>query len=286
MVRGMFFFLLLALDACRQNVDDVAQRPPDVPRRDEPKTAVPSPRNEGLRVAHVFVALCDNAHQGIVPVPAALGNGQDPGGNLYWGAMYGVRTFLGKSSHWEAVACGTPPRAKGALERKVFRLKGADLLVVADAYDGREIRSTIVDFLEASAGRSSGILSCTAGDRTVDVNAYGASDLVAYVGHNGLMDFTLEATPSRERKGNPSHAVVLACKSRDYFVQPLSRAGCQPLVLTSGFMAPETYTLDAILRAWAAGKGSDEVRDEAAAAYARYQKCPLKSARALFPDLP
>jgi hypothetical protein len=29
-------------------------------------------------VAPVIVALCDNLHQGIVPVPKAIGNGQDP----------------------------------------------------------------------------------------------------------------------------------------------------------------------------------------------------------------
>lgn len=30
------------------------------------------------RVLHVLVALCDNEHQGIVPVPAKIGNGDDP----------------------------------------------------------------------------------------------------------------------------------------------------------------------------------------------------------------
>ncbi len=43
------------------------------------------------RTIHVIVALRDNASQGIVPVPAALGNGDDPARNLYWGARYGVR---------------------------------------------------------------------------------------------------------------------------------------------------------------------------------------------------
>jgi hypothetical protein len=37
-----------------------------------------------LRVVHVFVALADNQHQGIIPVPAVLGNGVDPVRNLYW----------------------------------------------------------------------------------------------------------------------------------------------------------------------------------------------------------
>ena len=43
-------------------------------------------------VVHVTVALCDNEHQGIVPVPRAIGNGKDPRNNLYWGADYGVKT--------------------------------------------------------------------------------------------------------------------------------------------------------------------------------------------------
>src|SRR5688572_22804615 len=30
------------------------------------------------QVIHIFVALCDNKYQGIVPVPAKIGNGQDP----------------------------------------------------------------------------------------------------------------------------------------------------------------------------------------------------------------
>lgn len=30
------------------------------------------------KIIHVMVALCDNENQGIVPVPAFLGNGEDP----------------------------------------------------------------------------------------------------------------------------------------------------------------------------------------------------------------
>lgn len=55
------------------------------------------------RVVHVFVALADNKYQGIIPVPAQLGNGSDPGRNLYWGAAYGVRTFFKGSSDWELI---------------------------------------------------------------------------------------------------------------------------------------------------------------------------------------
>ena len=38
------------------------------------------------RVIHVVVALCDNQYQGIVKVPAGIGNGQKASTNLYWGA--------------------------------------------------------------------------------------------------------------------------------------------------------------------------------------------------------
>jgi hypothetical protein len=55
-------------------------------------------------VIHVFVALCDNVNQGIVPVSAALGNGDNPHTNLYWGAAFGVKTFLqtkpGLGAYW------------------------------------------------------------------------------------------------------------------------------------------------------------------------------------------
>src|SRR5437879_1396857 len=57
------------------------------------------------RTIHVFVALADNQHQGIVPDPARLGNGDDPDHNLYWGSAYGVRTFFSRSVDWELITC-------------------------------------------------------------------------------------------------------------------------------------------------------------------------------------
>jgi hypothetical protein len=52
---------------------------------------------------HVLVALCDNKYQGIVKVPARIGNGQDPANNLYWGCGYGVKTFLKKQADWQFI---------------------------------------------------------------------------------------------------------------------------------------------------------------------------------------
>lgn len=50
--------------------------------------------DSAIRTVHVFVALCDNKYQGIVPVPAAIGNGQDPNSNLYWGCSAGIGTYF------------------------------------------------------------------------------------------------------------------------------------------------------------------------------------------------
>src|SRR5947208_7021777 len=103
------------------------------------------------RVIHVFVALADNEHQGIIPVPAALGNGEDPSRNLYWGAAFGVRTFLRKSSDWREVLTARNP-FKGILERSVFQHRTQAALLVADAYRGSETKQALTDFFRAAAG--------------------------------------------------------------------------------------------------------------------------------------
>ena len=59
-----------------------------------------SAQDAGIRTVHVFVALADNRSQGIVPVAAKLGNGEDPERNLYWGSAYGVKTFFARSPDW------------------------------------------------------------------------------------------------------------------------------------------------------------------------------------------
>src|SRR5271156_5534262 len=73
-----------------------------------------------VRVVHVFVALADNQHQGIVPVPAKLGNGDAPASNLYWGAAFGVKSYFRASSDWMLLSSAPGPEP-AILERCVFR---------------------------------------------------------------------------------------------------------------------------------------------------------------------
>jgi hypothetical protein len=81
---------------------------------------------------HATVAPCDNASQGIVPVPAAIGDGNDPRTNLYWGASYGLKTWL-KREHWKVESAKVPHAA--VLERIVAKktIAGREVTIVADA---------------------------------------------------------------------------------------------------------------------------------------------------------
>jgi hypothetical protein len=103
------------------------------------------------RTIHVFVTLADNANQGIVPVPAKLGNGEDAERNLYWGSAFGVKTFFSRSTKWKLLSSGEKPKYE-VLERCVFKYRTANVYLVADAYRGREIQTAILNFLDAARG--------------------------------------------------------------------------------------------------------------------------------------
>lgn len=215
------------------------------------------------REIRVIVALADNDHQGIVKTSKALGDGDSPDTNLYWGAGYGVRTFFKKHAKARWTFLGKDPKPVApVLERLRFQRVGdKDLTMVAEAYRGREIKRAVEDFFAATAA--------------------GSYALVAYVGHDGLMDFSV-AEPKAPAKGKASPSIVLACISRQYFGPILKTLGSEPLVLTNGLMAPEAYTLDAALDAWLGGGGAKASYKAAAAAYAKYQKIGIKPATALF----
>lgn len=229
---------------------------------------------ERPRVIHVIVALCDNAYQGIVPVPEALGNGDKPGTNLYWGAMYGVRTVFDRSADWIRVRNSDSGECKPVLERLVYRsTSDPHVMLVADAYQGRAIRKAISDFLNLAAGHPLPV--------RVDGIQLPLPELVVYAGHNGLMDFSLPACSPATESRCPG-VMVLACKSRDYFEQRLLLLGARPVLLTTGFMAPEAYVLEAALAGWMAGEPGGRIRKRAAMAFNRYQKCGQKAAMRLF----
>ncbi|NLI47086.1 MAG: hypothetical protein GX414_08260 [Acidobacteria bacterium] len=240
-----------------------------------------SPRLPGPqpRTIHVFVALCDNRNQGIVPVPAVLGDGDDPARNLYWGARYGVRTYLERSPDWRRVAAPATPGGP-VLERRVFRHALEPVWLVADAYRGAAIRQAVEDFLAAAAGAPVARVTVADGGEPVALPLGGGAGLVVYVGHNGLMD--LRVDPPQRRDARRREAMVLACASRGYFREPLRRACATARLWTTGLLAPEAYVLEAAVAGWIAGESAAAIRERAARAYHCHQRCGLAAARRLF----
>lgn len=228
------------------------------------------------RVVHIIVALADNTFQGIVPVARAIGNGDDYERNLYWGAGYGVRTFLKRSPEWKLINCskGETP----VLERCLFRNKSQNVIVVADAYRGREIKRATTDLLAFSAGHRAQKIAL---DAKQQVSAGGGADLIIYVGHDGLMDFRLSSyeTPADHKK---REAIILACASKIYFKDALRYTSAEPLLWTTNLMAPEAYIVEAALAGWVRKETGEQIRERAAEAYDKYQHCGIKGARRLF----
>jgi hypothetical protein len=271
-------FLLAMLASC-QNAGqeplrpEVAQAPAS--GRNPAGATQATKRNSG-KLIHVLVALCDNEYQGIVPVPARIGNGDDPANNLYWGARFGVKTFFKRANDWKAIAESRNPRAE-ILERLVFKHQTKDVYLIADAYRGREIKRCVADFFEFSAGRAVETVNANSGE----LHAGGGADLVAYVGHDGLMDFSLDSLPQKA-DNHRRDAVMLACLSKRYFAEPLRNTGASPLLWTTGLMAPEAYVLKAAIDGWVLNEDGERIRRRAAAAYNQYQQCGINAASRLF----
>jgi len=265
---------------------------PQLPAAAEPWEAVrdrmDSDRAEGrVLVAHAVVPLCDNEHQGIVPVPETLGDGSDPARNLYWGAAYGLRTFLTRQGGWTLLRAEESPR-EGVLERivlyrEVARPRGAaPCLLVAEAWDGARMPEAVERFLALASGKEPETLEVEGPRGTLRVEAGGRSHVVLFVGHDGLMDFPLATPPEAQSDAPARSAVALTCASRTYFGGPLEATGAHRLLMTTGFMAPEAYTLAALLEGFFAGESPSALRLRAASAYHRYQKCGERAARNLF----
>jgi hypothetical protein len=228
------------------------------------------------RTIHVFVALADNLHQGIIPVPKRLGNGDDPANNLYWGSAYGVKAFFTRSADWKLLAPARKPKPE-VLERCIFKHRTENVYLIADAYRGDAIRQTIADFLDAAAGNNPEDVLAGA----VHLRSRGGSSLVAYIGHDGLMDFQLTKLSPKKNEAK-REAIILACASKAYFSAPMRSSGAHPLLWTTNLMAPEAYTLKAALDGWIARESDQQIHERAAVAYDKYQHCGLRGARKLF----
>ncbi len=227
----------------------------------------------GQRTVHVFVALCDNENQGIVPVPEKIGNGKDPLHNLYWGAGYGVKNYFDKkSSDWKLIKIIKNP-SDIILERLIFKHNKTNAFLLADAYDGAEIKQTVYDFLNACSGKNT--LRIKVDSSYMDFG--GSSDLCAYIGHNGLMDFSADIE-LKSYNTKKKDAIIIGCYSKSFFYNYIKDAGANPLIWSVGLMSAEAYTLEWALDGWVLEESDEEIRTRAAKAYNHYQNCGLRGA--------
>ncbi|WP_299214171.1 hypothetical protein [uncultured Aquimarina sp.] len=229
------------------------------------------------KTIHVFVALCDNINQGIVPVPKSIGNGQDPKNNLYWGAGYGVKTFFKvKTRDWTLLR-SIPSKDSNVLERLLFKHATKDVYMLADAYDGAKIKTSIEDFLKSSNGQ----IPIQIKEKESVLDFGGGSDLLAYVGHDGLMDFDVNVS-YQESVTKTRDVIILACYSKSYFSPEVKKAKANPILWTTHLMAPEAYTLKAAIDGWVRKESGSQIDERAAQSYHKYQKCGIRGARNLF----
>jgi hypothetical protein len=268
MLNKLFVFAFLLISVGCTKAQNVVVRPP------KPVETIAKLKNSA-KVIHVLVALCDNVNQGIVPVPAFLGNGEDTVKNLYWGAMYGVKTYFSKSKNWTKLDTIANPK-ENVLERIIFKHKTQNVYLVADAYNGSKMRETINDFFSATTGEK--LENIKVGNETLQI--LGSANLIAFIGHDGLMDFKFERELVKKDE-DKRDAIVLACASRQYFGEHLKKTNAKPVVWTSNLMAPEAYILHDALDGWVIGETDVQIQNRAAAAYAKFQKISIKSAQRL-----
>jgi hypothetical protein len=238
-------------------------------------------------VVQVIVCLADNRYQGIAPLSPELGNGQIPSTNLYWGAKYGVKTFLTEEAGWKVV--DTPRVVRpGMLESVVLKKKirrglfKRDVYLVAEAWEGEAIKAATKRFLALAGGDSVTTVAVKKNDNTIRLQAGGAADIVAYVGHNGLMDFTLDSLPVQNADARPRSAIILANATKPYFQKYMKATGAHVLLWTTGVISPGAFTLDAALESWIHGDNPREVLDNVAKTYSKYENYGAKAARSLF----
>ena len=135
----------------------------------------------------------------------------------------------------------------------------------------------IIDFLKSAAGQKKSKLKI---DKN-KINIEGNADLLIYVGHHGVMDFSINTSP-KNRDKRKRNVVILSCASSMYFKEVLKRANAYPIIWTTGLMAPEAYIILGILNGWTNEESGRKLRERAAKAYNKYQKCGILGARNLF----
>ena len=231
-------------------------------------------------VVEVHVPLCDSSI--IACGNAKLGDGDNPATNLYWSTTPGFGAwFARKGSGWQrALATTTQTGDSDVLALHVYRRtlatpaawrkRGApkrfELDIVVRAWRGKAIDRALAAYADDISGKGARTVKLASGE----LAAGGAAQLVAFVGHNRLMD--LESfewpAPGARAKG----AIAIACDTAPYMKKQVSAPTRVPLLMTSDLLFANAAPLEAAVLAFASGAGYAQIRRDAATAYAGVRK--------------
>lgn len=229
-------------------------------------------------VVHALTPLCDNLHQGIVPVAKHLGDGRDLRGNLYWGCGHGMKAYFKNRHGWKHVQSDSLD-GDVILERSIFKkiaANGCTIYLVSDAFAGDKMKECLEYFWTYTS--ASNPREIVLGKDTI--YAGGDADLIVFNGHNGLMD--AYDLPAYTNTNSYKEAVSISCFSHNYFTYGYERVGAYPLVHTTGLLYPGAFIVDAIIDKWAIGKHEADMRISAGEAYNREMKCGRSAGINLF----
>ena len=233
-------------------------------------------------VVEVHVPLCDNTI--IRCGNKKLGDGDNPETNLYWSTTPGFgEWFVRPGSGWKRVAKQKAGEtgdvdvlAMHVYRRTVttpaaWKKRGApaklEIDIVVHGWRGTAIDRALAAYAADVSGSTARTVKLDDGS-TLD--AGGAAQIVAWVGHNRLMDLdTFQwPAPGTATKG----AIAIACQTAPYMEEPVPAATRVPLLMTRDFLFANAAPLEAAVLAFASGGSYAKIRLDSATAYAGVQQ--------------
>jgi hypothetical protein len=235
-------------------------------------------------VVQVHAPLCDAT---IIPCGnARLGDGDNLDTNLYWSTTPGFgKWFSRRGGGWKRVMerRGAETGDDDLLALLVYRrtmtapaawrTKGAprrfEVYVVICGWRGRAIDRALAAYARELSGGGERVIALPE-PATDPLRAGGAAHLVAYSGHNRLMDVGAYEWPAPGKQA--IGAIAVACLTAEYMAQNVPAPTRVPLLMTRDFLFANAAPVEAVVLAFARGGGYRELRLAAAEAYAGVQK--------------
>jgi hypothetical protein len=236
-------------------------------------------------VVEVHAPLCDSSI--IACGNAKLGDGDNPATNLYWATTPGFgEWFARRGGGWKRVlaedagATGDPD----VLALRVYRREVAapaawvrrgaprrfEIDLVIRGWRGKAIDRALAAYAADVSGQGARVVQLDDGTRLA---GGGSAQLVAFVGHNRLMDLDRFDWPAPGKA--VQGAIAIACDTAPYMKREVPAATRVPLLMTADLLFANAAPLEATVLAFADGRGYAGIRRAAAAAYADVQQSTL-----------